>query len=101
MLKERLGRVEVLTYYCKDARTQAIADASSVGLGAVLMQHQTNGGFQCTVQHGSPSDVERRYSQTEKEAPAPMWHLRDFESICWGKSLSCSLTTHILRLSVG
>ena len=37
-LKKRLASVETLGYYDKNAPTKAIADASPVGLGAVLVQ---------------------------------------------------------------
>ena len=42
-LKERLACAETLGYFDKDAPTQVIADASTVGLGAVLTQKQKNG----------------------------------------------------------
>jgi len=50
------------------ARTQIIADASPVVLGAVLVQDKN--GNRRTVCYASRtlSQVERRYSQTEKEA---------------------------------
>ena len=44
-LKERLACAETLRYFDKDAPTQVIADASPVGLGAVLTQKQNMTGF--------------------------------------------------------
>ena len=49
---------------------KVIADASPVGLDAVLVQEQ-DGVFRVISYAGhSLSDTERRYSQTEKEAIA-------------------------------
>ena len=69
-LKERLACAETLGYYDKDFPTQVIADASPVGLGAVLTQKQKNGPRVICYASRSLTDTERRYSQTEKEA----WH---------------------------
>ena len=69
-LKQKLTSAPVLAYFDKEAHTRVIADASPVGLGAVLVQ-ETNGVGRA-VCHASRSltSVERRYSQTEKEALA-------------------------------
>ena len=37
-LKQQLARATVLVYFDKDAHTRVIADASPVGLGAVIIQ---------------------------------------------------------------
>ena len=39
-LKKRLASAEILGYFDKNAQTKVIADASPVGLGAVLVQEQ-------------------------------------------------------------
>ena len=72
-LKERLACAETLGYFDKDAPTQVIADASPVGLGAVLTQKQKNGPRVICYASRSLTDTERRYSQTEKEALALVW----------------------------
>ena len=72
-LKERLARAETLAYFDKDSPTQVIADASPVGLGAVLTQKQKNGPRVICYASRSLTDTERRYSQTEKEALALVW----------------------------
>ena len=43
-LKETLASGETLAYYDNDAKTRVIADASPIGLGAVLVQEQ-NGNW--------------------------------------------------------
>ena len=72
-LKERLASAETLGYFDKDAPTQVIADASPVGLGAVLSQRQKDGPRVISYASRSLTDTERRYSQTEKEALALVW----------------------------
>ena len=72
-LKSLLADADTLGYYDMNAKTQVITDASPVGLGAVLVQEQ--GGEYRVICYASRSltDVERRYSQTEKEALAIVW----------------------------
>jgi len=79
-LKNSLTDVESLAYYNPDLKTRVIADASPVGLGAVLLQEQEKGAWR-TVCYASRSlsDVERRYSQTEKEALALVWSVERFK----------------------
>ena len=72
-MKEELSRAEVLGYCDKEAVTHVINDASPVGLGAVLAQKQGD-EFRVIMYAGrSLTDVERRYSQTEREALAIVW----------------------------
>ena len=77
-LKKRLSSAETLGYFDKNAPTKVIADASPVGLGAVLVQEQ--GGELRVVSYASRSlsDTERRYSQTEKEVLAIVWACERF-----------------------
>lgn len=58
----------MLGYYDVNDRTQLIADASPVGLGAVLIQINDSGPRVISYASKSLSDVEKRYAQTEKEA---------------------------------
>ena len=63
----------VLAYFDKEAHTQIIAHASPMGLGAVLVQ-ETNGERRAVCYASRTlSPVERRYSQTKKEALALVW----------------------------
>ena len=67
-LKSQVASAPVLVYFDKDAPTRVIADASPVGLGAVLVQEK-NGESRavCYASH-SLSQVERRYSQTRERS---------------------------------
>ena len=67
-IKEKLTCAPVLAYRRRDAKTRLITDASPVGLGAVLEQEQEDSTFK-PIYYASRklSDVERRYSQFERE----------------------------------
>ena len=83
-LKKRLSSAEILGYFDKDAKTLIISDASLVGLGAVLIQEQH--GVKRIISYASKSlsDVEKRYSQTEKEALAIVWACERFHVYLYG-----------------
>ena len=83
-LKERLACAVILGYFDKDAPTQVIADASPVGLGAVLTPKQKNGPRVICYASRSLTDTERRYSQTEKEALALVWACEKFNPYVYG-----------------
>ena len=78
-LKEELARLPTLAYFDSQRRTRLVADASPVALGAVLVQFDEQ---QCpkviSFASKSLSDVERRYSQTEKESLALVWAVERF-----------------------
>ena len=77
-MKRRLSCAKTLGYFDKDAPTQVVADASPVGLGAVLTQVQKDGP------RVSLTETERRYSQTEKEALALIWACEKFHPYIYG-----------------
>ena len=70
-VKQQLASAPVLAYFDKDAHTRVIADASPEGLGAVLVQEKNGESRAVFYASRSISSVERRYSQTEKEAFRP------------------------------
>ena len=72
-LKRQLASAPVLAYFDKDAHTRVIADARPVGLGAVLVQEKNGESRAVCYASRSLSQVERRYSQTEKEALVLVW----------------------------
>ena len=83
-LKSDLTKADTLAYFDSKAETRIIVDASPVGLGAVLTQ--TQNGVKRVVHYASRSlsDVERRYSQTEKEALACVWACERFHLYVYG-----------------
>ena len=92
-LKPCLANNTNLAYFDVNAETQVIADASPVGLGAVLIQKQ--GEFHRIICYASRSlsDIERRYSQTEKEALGLVWACERFHVYLFGKKFEL-LTDH-------
>ena len=83
-LKRRLSSAETLGYFDKEAKTLIIADASPVGLGAILIQEQEGRKRVISYASKSLSAVERRYSQTEKEALAVVWACERFHVYLYG-----------------
>ena len=71
-------QADTLAYYKVGCRTRIVADASPVGLGAVLTQLQGDVWRVIAYASTSLTDVERRYSQTEKKALALVWACERF-----------------------
>ena len=76
----------VLAFYSSDAATTVSADASSYGIGAMLLQIQHD-GRKAPVAYVSRAltPTEQRYSQIEKEALAMTWACEKFECYLLGK----------------
>ena len=83
-VKRKMSSADALAYYDKEAETVIVTDASPVGLGAVLLQKQK--GLFKAVSYASRclTDVERRYSQTEKEALSIVWACEQFHVYLYG-----------------
>ena len=84
-IKADLTQPTVLTLYDPAAPTKVSADASSYGLGAVLLQK--NGEHWKPVAYASRSmtNTERRYAQVEKEALAVTWACDRFSDYILGR----------------
>lgn len=85
VLKRRLTEKRTLGYYNPEAKTTVIADASPVGLGAVLVQDGPGGPKVISYASKSLSDSEKRYSQNEKEALALVWACERFHYFLYGR----------------
>ena len=87
-LKDRLATATSLAYYDSRAPTEVVADASPFGLGAVLVQVQD--GIRRAVSYASRTltPVERRYSQTEREALALVWSCERFRQYLLGRQFT-------------
>lgn len=83
-LKQSLGKAGTLAYFNKNAPTKVIADASPVGLGAVLVQNQDGLWTPVCYTSRSLTDCEQRYSQTEKEALALVWSCERLHAYIYG-----------------
>ena len=84
-LKSLISRADTLAYFKNDCKTRIIADASPVGLGAVLTQLQDGLWRVISYASRSLSDVERRYNQTEKKALGLVWACERFSLYVFGK----------------
>lgn len=93
-LKACLRNVQSLGFYDPRAKTQVMADASPVGLGAVLVQHGATGPRIIAYGNKSLSEVEKRYCQTEKEALALVWAVEHFHMFLYGKESFDLVTDH-------
>lgn len=83
-MKEKLTNAETLGYFDTEAKTQLVTDASPVGLGAVLLQIQNGEKRIISYASRSLTDVEKRYSQTEKEALGIIWVCERFPMYLYG-----------------
>ena len=93
-LKRDLADSSILAYFDKDAQTRVVADASPVGLGAVLVQEKNGQSRAVAYASRSLSPVERRYSQTEKEALALVWACERFHLYLYGLEEFDLVTDH-------
>lgn len=72
--KEMLTKAPILTLFDPNLETTVSADASSFGLGAVLLQKQSDGENKPVAYISrSMTSTEQRYAQIEKEALAFTW----------------------------
>jgi hypothetical protein len=71
--------------YDPQAETKIAADASSFGLGAVLLQHKDSIWKAVAFASRVMSETERRYAQIEKEALATVWACEKFSNYLLGK----------------
>ena len=79
-----MAEATTLAYFDRNAPTQVIADASPVGVGAVIVQHQNGVRRPICYASRTLTSVERRYSQTEKEALALVWACERFHQYLYG-----------------
>ena len=89
-LKDRLTDSTTIAYYDPHAPIEVLTDASPVGLGAILAQNSK------VVAYASRalSDVESRYSQTEREALAVVWACEHFDIYLRGATSFDVITDH-------
>ena len=92
-LKKRLAKTETLGYFDSVAKTRVITDASPVGLGAFLVQEQNGEERVICYVSRSLTDVEKRYSQTEKEALGIVWACERLHMYLYGTDFEI-LTDH-------
>lgn len=72
-IKLELAKSTVLQLYNPQAETKVSADASSFGVGAVLLQSKGQEWKSVAYTSRTLSETEKRYAQIEKEALATTW----------------------------
>lgn len=82
-IKELLISAQVMAYFDPSKETQLVTDASPTGLSAILLQATPSTEETCVVAYASRTltPVERRNSQTEKEALAIVWAIEKLHII--------------------
>ena len=86
-LKDALTNTSTMTYFDPNVPSVVLADASPCGLGAILTQN----GKVVSYASRALSDVEQRYSQTEREMLAVVWCAEHFHLYLYGESFTiCS-----------
>ena len=83
-LKDSLTKNHVMSYFNPAQETEVIVDASPVGLGGILAQD----GKVISYASRALSDVETRYSQTEREMLAIVWALEHFHLYLYGSEFT-------------
>ncbi len=75
-----------MAYFDPNKETELVTDASPSGLSAILMQNTPGKDDKCVVAYASRAltDVERRYSQTEREALAIVWAIERLHLYLYG-----------------
>ena len=91
-VKQELVKPVTLALYDPEAQTKLSADASSYGLGAVLLQQFGTEWKPIAYTSRSMSKTEQRYAQIEKEALATTWACEKFSDFILGKSIE--IETH-------
>ena len=84
-LKTGLSSTPALTLYNPNSAIKISADASSFGLGAVLLQKSNAGWSPVAYASRSMTPTEQRYAQVEKEALAATWACERFSCFILGR----------------
>ena len=88
-LKQALSSAQTMTYFDPHKDSDLMVDASPTGLGAILTQD----GKIVSYASKALTDVERRYSQTEREMLATVWGTEHFHLYLYGSAFTI-LTDH-------
>ena len=102
-LKAAITKPPVMAYFDAKKDTVLTVDASPVGLSGILSQRSTYEAEGQVVAYASRalSDIERRYSQTEKEALGIVWAVEHFHLYLYGHSFTLETDHKPLEMIYG
>ena len=94
-LTAALSSAKCMAYFDTQKETYVTLDASPVGVSAILSQKSTEQNDEKVVAYAGRAltDVEKRYSQTEKEALAIIWGVEHFHLYLYGNDFTL-ITDH-------
>ena len=86
-LKDQVTNPQTMAYFDDKSKTEVVVDASPVGLGAILVQEDKQGQRKIVAYASRAlTDVESRYSQTEREALGVVWACEHFHLYLVGQT---------------
>ena len=94
LLKKHVTTTPVLGYFDPNLPTYVVSDASPFALGAVLFQIKNDKPVIIEYASRSLTEVESRYSQTEKEALGLVWSCERFHFWLFGGKKFFLITDH-------
>ena len=92
-LKNALSGAPVMGYFDMSKHTTVTVDASPVGISAILAQGLNSDYKVIAYASRSLTEVEKRYSQTEKEALSIVWGIEHFHIYLYGQEFTL-ITDH-------
>ena len=99
-VKRLLSTAPTLQHYSPNKPTKVSADASTYGIGGVLLQKDQEGWKPVFYASRSLTETEQRYAQIEKEALAMTWCCERFEDFLVGLKTFTIETDHKPLLSL-
>ena len=92
-LNNALSAAPVMGYFDMSKHTTVTVDASPVGISAILAQGLNSDYKVIAYASRSLTEVEKRYSQTEKEALSIVWDIEHFHIYLYGQEFTL-ITDH-------